>query len=416
MITTNGSTDVQLVSGINGAGTYLPLSFYNNGSAQMQLTVAGNLNMSLNNSITANGTGYFIGNTVGTTANYTGNVTVGNLSVLGNLSANLLSITANSITGTGANTTIIAGAYTSTFDNAGNVVLPNVVVTSNTAAGFNGRIYAGNVYATNFIGNISSGSTGNLNVVGNLISTGYGFFPGQYNESATTSGVFIGNTGSGTPSPRIGFYNGNVTQNWQVDNYFGTFRWFTPGVSQMTLDPNGNLAVLSTTTNALSVSGGATIQGNLTINGINAGYAPNRTAFRVTGGGGTIGLNANLTSSNWTVDYTQGNAASFLSNSSGTFTAPVAGLYSTSLTARTTSNTNGSIIQAAIYQIKSGTQTVASFIEWNANTSFNHASTSTTVKLAVGDKLYVTCVATGSPNGSGFSFDGNDHWDVVYLG
>ena len=83
MITTNGTTDVQLVSGINGSGTYLPLSFYNNGAAQMQLTVAGNLNMSLNNSISANGTGYFIGNSVGTTASYTGNVTVGNLTITG---------------------------------------------------------------------------------------------------------------------------------------------------------------------------------------------------------------------------------------------------------------------------------------------------------------------------------------------
>ena len=79
MITTNGSTDVQLVSGINGAGTYLPLSFYNNGSAQMQLTTAGNLNMTVNNSIATSGTGYFIGNSVGTTATYTGNVTAGGI-------------------------------------------------------------------------------------------------------------------------------------------------------------------------------------------------------------------------------------------------------------------------------------------------------------------------------------------------
>jgi hypothetical protein len=74
LIATNGSTDVQLVSGINGSGTYLPLSFYNNGAAQMQLTVAGNLNMTVNNSVATSGSGYFIGNAVGTTANYTGNV------------------------------------------------------------------------------------------------------------------------------------------------------------------------------------------------------------------------------------------------------------------------------------------------------------------------------------------------------
>ena len=31
LIATNGTTDVQLVSGINGTGTYLPLSIYNGG-------------------------------------------------------------------------------------------------------------------------------------------------------------------------------------------------------------------------------------------------------------------------------------------------------------------------------------------------------------------------------------------------
>jgi archaellum component FlaF (FlaF/FlaG flagellin family) len=43
LIATNGSTDVQLVSGINGTGTYLPLTFYNNGSEKMRLDTSGNL-------------------------------------------------------------------------------------------------------------------------------------------------------------------------------------------------------------------------------------------------------------------------------------------------------------------------------------------------------------------------------------
>ena len=164
------------------------------------------------------------------------------------------------------------------------------------------------------------------------------------------------------------------------------------------------------------VYGNATIDGNLTVSGTAGITMPNCPAFRVYGTGGTIGLNANLTSSNWTVDYTQGNAASFLSNSSGTFTAPVAGLYSTTLTARTTSNANGGIIQAVIRQYKAGTPSIAMMIEWGSNTTFNHASGGTTVKLAVGDSLVVQCLANGSPGGTGFSFDGNDHWDVTYLG
>jgi len=41
LIATNASTDVQLVSGVNGSGSYLPLSFYNNGAQKMQLSTAG---------------------------------------------------------------------------------------------------------------------------------------------------------------------------------------------------------------------------------------------------------------------------------------------------------------------------------------------------------------------------------------
>lgn len=45
LIATNGSTDVQLVSGINGTGTYLPLTFYTNGAEKMRLDTSGNLGL-----------------------------------------------------------------------------------------------------------------------------------------------------------------------------------------------------------------------------------------------------------------------------------------------------------------------------------------------------------------------------------
>lgn len=41
LIATNGATDVQLVSGINGTGTYLPMTFYNNGAEKARLAVSG---------------------------------------------------------------------------------------------------------------------------------------------------------------------------------------------------------------------------------------------------------------------------------------------------------------------------------------------------------------------------------------
>jgi hypothetical protein len=57
LIATNGTTDCQLVSGRNGSGTYLPLSFYTNGSQQMLLDTAGNLALGLNLSPSAWSTG-----------------------------------------------------------------------------------------------------------------------------------------------------------------------------------------------------------------------------------------------------------------------------------------------------------------------------------------------------------------------
>jgi hypothetical protein len=54
LIATNGTTDVQLVSGVNGTGTYLPLSFYNGGIQQMRLGTTGIL--SLNSTATSTST------------------------------------------------------------------------------------------------------------------------------------------------------------------------------------------------------------------------------------------------------------------------------------------------------------------------------------------------------------------------
>lgn len=43
VMATNGSTDVQIVSGANGSGTYLPLSFYTNNDIRFQMGTAGQL-------------------------------------------------------------------------------------------------------------------------------------------------------------------------------------------------------------------------------------------------------------------------------------------------------------------------------------------------------------------------------------
>jgi len=41
VMATNGTTDTQIISGINGSGTYLPLSFYTNNTLAMQITTGG---------------------------------------------------------------------------------------------------------------------------------------------------------------------------------------------------------------------------------------------------------------------------------------------------------------------------------------------------------------------------------------
>lgn len=43
VVATNGSTDVQVVSGANGSGTYLPLSFYTNNDIRFQMGTSGEL-------------------------------------------------------------------------------------------------------------------------------------------------------------------------------------------------------------------------------------------------------------------------------------------------------------------------------------------------------------------------------------
>jgi hypothetical protein len=41
VMATNGSTDTQIISGVNGSGSYLPMSFYTNNTLGMQLSTAG---------------------------------------------------------------------------------------------------------------------------------------------------------------------------------------------------------------------------------------------------------------------------------------------------------------------------------------------------------------------------------------
>jgi hypothetical protein len=74
VMATNGTTDTQIISGVNGSGTYLPLSFYTNNTLAMQVDTSANLSVTGRLSFSAlsaaaNIDGIFLQSGVGTTVN-----------------------------------------------------------------------------------------------------------------------------------------------------------------------------------------------------------------------------------------------------------------------------------------------------------------------------------------------------------
>jgi hypothetical protein len=164
-------------------------------------------------------------------------------------------------------------------------------------------------------GNVSIGA----NITSNVTFSQSGLFRGPYNEASTLSGVFVGNTGTGVPSPRVGFFNGNTQQNWQIDNFGGAFRWFVPGAAKMILYDSGNL----------NVSGGYTVGGKKAVNGpafrayITTGQTISSTGsqIKVTFGGETFDTDGCFASSTFTPTvegYYQLNATVRISGPAGT--------------------------------------------------------------------------------------------------
>jgi hypothetical protein len=158
----------------------------------------------------------------------------------------------------------------------------------------------------------------------------------------------------------------------------------------------------------IKLSGSLDLTGSIAINSGSI-RMPNRPAFRVIGDGGQTIAPYTISGSRTVVDYNQGN---HWNNTTGLFTAPIAGLYQVNLVIRTHSNTNSTINQAIVY--KSGSLTSGNvaqiMVEFGINTSMNHAGGSTISYLDVGDTLK-TVVAVGT-----CSFDGNNNFSVAYIG
>jgi hypothetical protein len=193
-----------------------------------------------------------------------GNIVVGinNLYSIGASNGYLRNIFAN---------TVVGNALTVS---SGNIVAAAATTSTSTTTGalvaLGGAGIAGNLYVGGSIF-----ATGNATIASNLTVIQSGLFQGPYNENSLLSGVFVGNTGTAPGvTPRVGFFNGNTQQNWQIDNNSGEFRWFVPGTTRLSLYPNGNL----------NVTGSLTLSGKQAVNGPAFSAYADATAQTITTG------------------------------------------------------------------------------------------------------------------------------------
>lgn len=199
-VNTSGNVSASYFIGNGSQLTGLPASYTNSNVASL-LSSFGSNTLSTTGNVTA---GYFIGDgsqLTGLPASYTNSnvtsllsafgsntiTTTGNITA-GNISGNI-NITGN-ITGTSTNVTLVAGAYTTTFDNTGLATFPGNITTSGSVHSTN------NGNGTNFkVGD--DVWLGDINVANSLSIRGQQDAANGYIIFGNSSNVALGRAGTG---------------------------------------------------------------------------------------------------------------------------------------------------------------------------------------------------------------------------
>ena len=356
---TNGATGATGANGTNGATGATGANGIN-GATGATGSFSGNLTANIN------GAGYNISNVA--TISSTGNiVTAGNFVGNGAALTNVTISVAGNVVGSQANVGIVAGSYTWTFDNTGNVTLP-------------------------------AGGDINMTSASSSINVG-----GTVNSYGNTNGTAFAVIGNGAQSNvALGFFpTGNTPAQMAIRDYSTANSYMYFDATAGSANTGGTFAFRS--------SNAYTVLATINTYGVSQ---PTKPGFRVYGNGVTGGLNVTtngngvLNGNNWAVDYNQG---SYLNSTTGVFVAPAAGLYQVNLVARVANNTAGAS-QAVV--IKNAGTTPVNQLMWEvaANCTTNHFGVGTVSKLAVGDTLTLK-VTQGN-----VTFDANDNWSVAFLG